>query len=364
MQAQSAQQAQLAQKYDELSALVQSLVNERGGKAGGGGDGGMDIADSVNDGVGQKTSDPLPGDADGNGDGCMDEVDGPLPDMPKWLTIGTGDVIEATDFDDKDEVDDESWEPPHTAVLSVLTTKTLQSPYPSQSPSNLSATKTPTWLLVVVLDPNMENEQSRRREPFLVAAAAEHGNERANDPASYKWTCNKCEKSNDGEESQCTKCNAWYEGPVAVGGWGNTDIVTLLENKWKCEKCTSFNNNGLVACASCEDSRAGGGGTTSTVGTTVTTTATTISAIGANGFSFGYAAQSSTTMDGGAMPAGGFAFGAPAPAATTSSSAPVTTEGVTFGAVALAPASTSSGFDFGDFASAPGESAENQPTNK
>jgi hypothetical protein len=92
-----------------------------------------------------------------------------LPDMPVWpnkeamdfsnsLKTCTGDKSDTdTDYDD----DDPLWAPPHATVPSVGTTKSS------------SATTTPTWSSVSVLDPDMVNEQARLRGPFVTAHTAE-----------------------------------------------------------------------------------------------------------------------------------------------------------------------------------------------
>jgi hypothetical protein len=287
-------------------------------------------------------------------------------------------IMHPGDSDDDDDDDDESWAPPHAAVLSVQTAMSLQSPYPSQSRSATSTHPSQAPLSVLsVLDPDMVNEQARRREPFLAAAAAEYGIDNDDDGDSDviqrggkskrmkeneavqgdEWTCSKCETLNDGMESQCTNCDARYAQPVAELGWGNTACAKLLANKWKCETCNTHNDNELDTCAACEVPReggngGGGGGTTaSTGGNTATKMKTTTSAIGANGFSFGGAVQSSTTT---AVSVGGFSFRAPAPAAAStvasSTSAPVTTGGFSFGA---APATSSSATSTATSSSAP-----------
>ena len=204
-------------------------------------------------------------------------------------------------------------------------------------------------LAVSVLDPEMVNKQARRREPFLRAAAAENGidddgdvNEAAQGEA---WTCTKCETSNGGMESQCTNCNARYvavqSGPVK--GWEEATFAESLGNKWKCENCLAFNDDGVDTCAACEVPHEGGnidgdGGGTASTGSTTTTAVTSTLVIGANGFSLGGVAPSSTTT--------AVSVGGPAPVATStatsSSSAPVTTGGFSLGgAFAMAVPTTS-----------------------
>jgi hypothetical protein len=175
-----------------------------------------------------------PGDSGEGPTPKMPESKTPVSEMPEWpdrdamdfsnsLTTTTVDEIGGAGHDDASytsEVDDESWAPPHPAVLSVQIAMSLQSPYPSQTRSAISQ----AWLSVAVVDPDMVNEQARRRKPFEEAAAAKNGIDDDDDSASNQrsgkskrsredeaiqgdeWACSKCETSNDGMVSQCTNC--------------------------------------------------------------------------------------------------------------------------------------------------------------
>lgn len=215
-----------------------------------------------------------------------DSGKGPTPKMPEWPDRDAMDfsnsltVVDESGIADDDTVgyseDDESWAPPHEAVLSVQTGMSLLSPYPSQSRSATSPHPSRTLPSASVLDPDMVNEQARRREPFLVTAAAEYGNDdgdgdsafsqrnkkrRVNDPAlGNKWTCGKCKTPNDGMKSQCAKCGVRHVPHVAVFGWGNAAFARSFEDKWKCTDCTTSNDNQLVTCAACEVPRVGSNG--------------------------------------------------------------------------------------------------------
>jgi hypothetical protein len=309
-------------------------------------------------------------------------------DFSNTLLSASGTVVAPADDDTSDDYsedeDDLKYVPSHPAVLSVRTNMSLQSPYPSRSISSSQPSSRPSYMSTVVTDPDMVNEQARRRMPFVEAAAAENGGDDNDDTEDAGldtkrgrlvdevlqgdgWNCTKCNTSNDGMESQCTNCDTRYvPKPGPVLGWAGSAVGSFSENKWKCDTCTSFNNNEMIACASCEVPRAGssGGSGFGTGAAASTTTTTTAGAIGANGFSFGGAPPSSTVTNG-TVSVGGFPSKAPAAAASTSSSAPVTRGGFSFGAAAPAAAAASttanatkasSGFSFG--AAAPAASGD------
>jgi membrane protease subunit (stomatin/prohibitin family) len=90
-------------------------------------------------------------------------------------------------------------------------------------------------------DPDMVNEQARRRKPFERAAVAEYEYANANDNDKgdstgqqnkkvrehtavevEKWTCSTCDTSN--EISTCTNCGARYAPPVQSGEMGWCDV--------------------------------------------------------------------------------------------------------------------------------------------